>query len=137
MIKPDFTSKESLDDKFLNVMFNMGMSNPVSLNEADLTRPFVYYRKFGVFYVTQGMHQYAMATLLAWEMDCYNYLRIDHKSIGISDFHSSEACVLADYFMDHYKGVCYMSSLNNKFRASNSKNLNELELDIFYPIVFN
>src|SRR5882672_2654102 len=41
------------------------MSFPVPLHESDLTKPFIYDRAYGVFYVAFGHHQVAMHTLLA------------------------------------------------------------------------
>lgn len=76
--QPDFTSKETLDDKFWYSMCDYNMGFPVPLNEADLTQPFVYYRKYGVFYVGAGQHHFALSLLLAWEFGVKNYLRIDN-----------------------------------------------------------
>lgn len=136
MLKPDFSNDNSLLDDFWYSMSDAGMSLPVTLNDADLSIPFVYFRKYGVFYVSPENHHHAMALLLAWEMDCYDYLDIDNESIGIQDFFSCDVHSFSDYFLEHFKGTCYMSSVNNKIRAFSSKNLNSMEIDTFYPIVY-
>ena len=47
-------------------MCDAHMSLPEPLAKADLTRPFVYARRYGVFYVPSGHHQHAMSILLAF-----------------------------------------------------------------------
>ena len=46
------------------------MSDPVPLSIADLTRPFVYERQYGVIYVPGGYHPSAMSFLLALQLGC-------------------------------------------------------------------
>jgi hypothetical protein len=67
MIKPDFTSMDTLDDVIWCVMCDQQMSMPVQLIDADLSIPFIYDRRYGVFPVSNGHHQNAMATILAWD----------------------------------------------------------------------
>lgn len=50
-------------------MCDAHMSLPVPLAKADLTKPFVYERRFGLFYVPFGFHHRAMSLLLAFQYD--------------------------------------------------------------------
>lgn len=133
-IKPDFSSREALDDRIWWAMCDVEMSFPVSLNEADLTKPFVYDRRYGVFYVNIGMHVFAMALLLAWDQGVHKYMRIDYKPLGISDFMGGDACAYSDYFLENTKGTCYLPSLSKTIKAGAKCNLNDMELDYFYPV---
>ena len=115
-------------------MCDVGFSRPVPLNEADLNKPFVYDRRYGVFYVGFGKHPFAMALLLAWDKGVNSYIDIDHKAIGISDFESSEASPYSDYYLANTQGTCYLSTQSKTVKAGAKGNLNSMELDYFFPV---
>lgn len=41
-------------------------SQPIPLRDADLTRPFLYVRGYGVFYIDMGCHQLVSALIYTW-----------------------------------------------------------------------
>ncbi len=47
-------------------MVDSGMGKPIPLNSADLTKPFVYQRGWGVSYVNPGYHRSAMTLLFTF-----------------------------------------------------------------------
>jgi hypothetical protein len=71
-------------------MCDAHMSLPIPLAKADLQQPFVYERRYGVFYVPSGQHQNAMSILLAFHhgltkgIDVADRLRLDFSQ-GTAD----------------------------------------------------
>lgn len=137
MINIDFSDKDNIPDKIWWALCDAGLSMPVPLIEADLSQPFVYYRKYGIFYVPPQKHPFALAFLLALEEGVTNYLNIDHTKLGISDFRKIDVYSYSDYFLENYVGTCYMSSVNNKIRVGKKGNLNEREIDFFDLIEYS
>ena len=133
---PDFSSKDSLKDEFWWAMCDAGMSLPVPLRKADLSKEFVYDRRYGVFHCDFGKHQSVMALLLAWDHGVHNYLRIDYKSLNIGEFGKSDACSYADYYLENTKGTCFLSSQSETIKVGRKCNLNGLELDYFTPVQY-
>jgi len=86
------------------------MSFPVPLHESDLTKPFIYDRAYGVFYVAFGHHQVAMHTLLA-----IHGVEIDDISSG------------ADMFIEEIPGTAFRSSVGKCIITWSLKNLNAIE----------
>ncbi len=85
------------------------LSMPVPLHTANLDLPFVYDRKWGVFYVSMGYHQIAMATLLTFRAgyaDPYEYGRRILKLEGYSFLNE-----MADKYLMETEGTCFASSL--------------------------
>lgn len=115
-------------------MCDSGISFPVPIDEADLSRSFVYDRRYGVFYVTFGRHHFAMALLLVWDLGVYNYLHIDYEKLGISEFRSDDIYEYSDYFLSKTKGTCYKSSQAKSIKAGQRGNLNERESDYFVMV---
>jgi hypothetical protein len=131
-----FESKESLKDEIWWSMCDAGMSFPVPLRKADLSKEFLYDRRYGVFYCDYGKHQFAMAQILAWDLGEENYLDIDYKSLGFSDFSRRDIYKYSDYYLTNTKGTCFLSSVSNSIKVGKKGNLNSNELDYFYPIQY-
>ena len=131
MIKPNFKTSDSLKDELWWAMCDAGMSRPVKLTKADLSKEFLYDRRYGVFYCQFGKHQFAMALLLAWDLGAENYLDIDHSKLGISDWRSRECSTFADYFLENTKGTCFKSSVGKTVKVGKRGNLSNMELDFF------
>lgn len=136
MINIDFSDTDNIPDEYWHAMCYAGLSTPIPLNEADLSQPFVYYRKYGVFYVPPQKHPFALALLLAWEEGVNDYLNIDNNKLGIPEFRKIDVYSYSDYFLENYPGTCYMSSVNKKIRVGKKGNLNSNEIDYFYPIEY-
>lgn len=134
MIKPNFQTNDSLKDELWWAMCDAGMSRPVKLVNADLSKEFLYDRRYGVFYCQFGKHQFAMALLLAWDLGVENYLDIDHIKLGVSDWAAREVSTFADYFLENTKGTCFKSSVGKSIKSGKIGNLNSMELDYFYPV---
>lgn len=130
-IKPDFSSRTTVEKEIWWKMVDFGLSMPVPLHKADLTKPFVYDRSFGVFYVPAAKHQSAMSLLLAWQLGKQNYLDIEPSDIDIHECNLSDTGVLSDYYLEHTKGTCFLSSVSKKIKAGKKGNLNSDELDCF------
>ncbi len=106
-------------------MVSSQMSMPVPLYEADLDKPFVYDRKWGVFYVTCGYHWMAMGTLLAFRNgydDPFDYGRF----LGLSGYNSLHE--LADKWILETEGTCFASSMDEEtITVGKRGNLNAAE----------
>ncbi len=83
------------------------VSQPIALNEADLKKSFVYWRRFGVFYVPMGYHQATMAFLLAVEHGCNDGIDVQDK-LGLYDQPAT-----ADYWMENTPGAAFLSSVSS------------------------
>ncbi len=107
------------------------MSDPVPLVEAILTRPFVYCRAYGVFYVPRAWHQIAMSLLLAWQHGL-------NDGIDVSDNLSLEyAGESSEYWLEVTPGSAFRSSAGiGNVIACRNENLNSHEKrwlkDIYY-----
>ena len=55
-------------------MVDAGMSMPVPLQEADLTKPFIYQRGFGISYVNLGHHMTVMSLLYIFNKGYIDYI---------------------------------------------------------------
>ena len=130
-ITPNF---RDLQDKIWWKMYDCNMSRPVQLNKADLSKPFLYDRRYGVFYVGFAHHRFAMALLLSLDYGEYDYLDLDHTQFGISDFRKIDVHGYADYYIENTEGTCYRSSLSDNVIAGKKGHLNSNELDYFYPV---
>ncbi len=104
-------------------MCDAHMSLPVPLHLADLTRPFVYDRKWGVFYVPPGLHQQAMGILLAFHHGLLKgYDVAQHLGLSTRDSH-----VAADYWLEKTPGAAFLSSVGKKVQAGPRGNLTAIE----------
>lgn len=116
-----------LNQRQWNQFCDAHMSDPVPLQEADLTKPFVYDRKYGVFYVPGGYHQLAMSFLLALDNDCDSGIEVGEKlNLDFSDETS-------DYWLKHTPGAAFRSSAgwDKKINVATMKGLTFLERRLF------
>lgn len=128
-IRPDFTNQETLDQEIVNTLVNFDASyNPVRLQDADLSRPFVYDRRYGVFYVGTAKHAFVMATIYAWDRGYTDYF--DMPIVGtVTD--------IADDYLIKTVGTAFRSSLSTKrIVAGKPTNLNDTEIDYFGNIYY-
>jgi len=99
---------------------------PVTLKNADLSLPFVYDRKWGLFYVPMGYHQSVMATLLAFHSDCLNYQELSEK---MQQKLSQSEC--ADTWLETIPGAAFKSSVGKTIQIGRFNNLSVLERRVF------
>ncbi|MEQ1312190.1 MULTISPECIES: hypothetical protein [Acinetobacter] len=119
------TRPDWITDQMWNAMCNAKMSLPSSIDQADLSKPFVYDRSYGVFFVPSGSHQVAMSLLLAWKNQEKNGVRVAEK-LGLSYSDGT-----ADYYLEHIQGTAFLSSVGKRICAGKKSNLNELEKEYF------
>jgi len=106
-------------------MCDCGMECPVPLGEADLTRPFVYERRWGVFYVPMGMHPSAMSLLLAFQYGLTKGLKVAERlSLDYSD-------ETADYWLKHTPGAAFRSSVGKRIQVGSFSNMTVQERRAF------
>ncbi len=105
-------------------MCDAHMSLPVPLHTADLTKPFVYDRKWGLFYVPSGLHQQAMGILLAFHHGLLNGNDVAvHLGLPTRDSHYA-----ADYWLEKTPGAAFRSSVGKKkVQAGPRGNLTAME----------
>ena len=99
-----------ITDRHWYKMVDSGMSRPIPLQEADLSKPFVYQRGFGVSYVNPGYHRSAMSLLYTF-----------HKGhVGFSDMLREENFDPFDEFSQaadawsELPGTAYLSSVGEE-----------------------
>lgn len=120
MPKPD-----NFTDKMFWKMVDCNMSNPVPLAEADLTKPFVYERRWGVFYVPFGYHAISMSLLLAWQNNCDSPIDVgDLLGLRASD-------ETADHWLEHTEGAAFRSSVGKQIQVATRKGLTVQERRLF------
>lgn len=101
---------------------------PVALENADLSQPFVYDRKYGLFYVPMGYHQVTMSTLLAFHFGMVCGFDVAKKLNLIF------ACETADYWLEHIPGTAFKSSCTKNVLVAHCSNLNAHEKLFFKQI---
>lgn len=130
--KEQIADRKTMPQELWWKMCDYRMSEPVPLEKADLSKPFVYDRAFGVFYVGASHHQSVMALLFAWHRDHEDYLDLDVSGFGLR-----EPCPidLAERYLTMHVGTCFKSSVSQKVICGFLKNMNEKERDYFHPLV--
>ncbi len=88
-------------------MVDSGMGKPVKLKDADLTKPFVYQRGWGVSYVNPGYHQSAMRLLYTFHL---GYTRFSDM-IKASDFDTFDEMQQASDAWALLPGTAWRSSV--------------------------
>lgn len=99
--------------------FSMGDPRPLYL--ADLTRPFVFDREYGVFYCPAGTHRGAMALLLAWRHGLESGQDVARK------FGLNYPDDVADLYLRTTHGTCFKSSTSPHILAGRLGNLSAIE----------
>ncbi len=98
-------------DKQFWAMCDAHMSRPVPLNDADLSRPFVYQRGYGVFYVPGGCHPAAMSLLLAFNHGYLNAIDL------ASELNLEYSSATADRWLEETPGAAFKSSVGKRIQA--------------------
>lgn len=111
-----------------NKFCDFGMSLPIPLEAADLTKPFIYERCYGVFYVPSGMHVSAMSFLLALQHDCQHGIEVAEK-LGLK--YSSGT---ADHWLEHTPGAAFRSSVGKTVQVGSDRGLTIQERRLFGPV---
>lgn len=102
-------------------MCDVHMSLPEPLAKADLTRPFVYDRRYGVFYVPSGYHQHAMSILLAFRHGHTKGIAVA-EHLGLEFSHET-----ADEWLRTTPGACFLNSAGKSVLAGNRDSLSIIE----------
>lgn len=111
-------------------MCDCHMSRPVPLTRAAITRPFVYCREYGLFYVVRAYHQAAMSLLLAWQHGLDRGVDVAEK-LGLEYSHGT-----ADRWLELTPGAAFMSSVGEgKIEVGREGNLNRHELRVFGEVL--
>lgn len=105
-------------------MCRAGMCMPDEIKDADLTKPFVYDRKYGFFIVSHSHHQIAMSLLLAFHLGYEDGIEAARKLK--LEFSSGSA----DYYLEHFP-ACFKSSVSDKITIWKPDSLNDEEIEIF------
>lgn len=121
---------EWITDRKWHAMCDAHMEEPIPLEQADLGKPFVYDRKYGVFPVSKGSHQVAMSLLLAWQYELKNGVLVSEK-LNLSYSHGT-----ADHYLKNTVGTAFLSSVGKSVCAGHKSNLNEKEKDFFGRITY-
>lgn len=111
-------------------MCDVNMELPVPLAKADLSRPFVYCRQYGVFFVGYGHHQSAMSLLLAFECGVRGGIEVG-KLLGLKFPYET-----ADRWLEQTPGAAFKSSVSSKVYAWRPENLTVIEKRFLGPIEF-
>lgn len=98
-------------------------SQPVPLTEANVSRPFVYSREWGFFYVPMGYHQLAMATLLTFE----------RGRLWVAQ-EAERPDALADNWLEKAPGAAFRSSVSKFVQVGQPRKLTPLERRLFGEI---
>jgi hypothetical protein len=125
-----------LTERQFHVLCSLGASEPIPPGRADLSKPFVYDRGWGVFYVPSGHHQQMMATLLAWNHGCKDTWEVSQK-LGMRCMSTK----LADHWLETTPGACFKSSQKSadgdvRVHAARSTSLNTMEKRWFGPLTY-
>lgn len=125
-----FTLPDGITNRMWYQMCDCNMSLPEPLEVANLSKSFVYDRKFGVFQVPSGSHQAAMSLLLSWHHGLNNGVKVaEHLKLKYSD-------QTADYYLLNISGTAFLSSVGKSVYAGKINNLNEKEKDYFSNIKY-
>ena len=106
------TKQFKITDKHRWKMVDAHMSRPIPLSEADLSKPFVYQRGFGVSYVGFGFHPTAMALLYAFNHGYFSGVRVCDKLNLDYPYGASDAWLVSP-------GTAYLSSVGKNIIYNN------------------
>lgn len=111
----------SLTSEQLQTLREAGASEPEPLHLADLGRPFVYDRAFGVFYCAPGRHRDTMSLLFAFARGYES--GIDAAEEFGLDFPEETA----DRWLEEIKGTAFRSSVGYRVQVGKRANLTFIE----------
>lgn len=110
-------------------MCDAGMGLPLPLAHADLTKPFVYERAYGVFYVPMGHHQRVMSLLLAFQHGMLSTIDLAEK-LGLEPHGET-----ADRWLESTPGAAFRSSVGKRIQVPTGKGLTAQERRLFGDFV--
>lgn len=122
-LHPD-SKVDVISEEMYQAMCTCGMSEPVSLAAADLTKSFVHERRRGVFYVDYGHHCSAMTLLLAWQHGLVRTGQILRK-LKIDSHTAAEA------WLENTPGAAFRSSVGRSIQVASLMNLSIAERRLF------
>jgi hypothetical protein len=114
-----------LNQRQWNCLCDFHMNKPVPLEKADLGRPFVYERQYGLFYVPFGFHQSAMSFLLALQHGLDHGIEVAEKL----KLKYSEGT--ADYWLENTPGAAFRSSVGKRIQVATGRGLTPQERRLF------
>jgi hypothetical protein len=97
---------------------------PLPLSEACLDSPFVYDRKWGLFYVASGYHVHMMGLLLAFHHGYTDWIDFA-RSIGVKG--GDVISKLADAYLEQIEGTAFKSSMGSHIVAGKRMHLSSGE----------
>ncbi len=112
------------DEQWWN-MCDAGMGLPLPLDQADLSKPFVYDRSYGVFYVPMGQHQHAMSLLLAFQHGLASTMGLAEK-LGLEPHGET-----ADRWLESTPGAAFRSTVGKRIQVATGKGLTAQERRLF------
>lgn len=118
---------DGLTRRMLAKVQSHGATGPFPLGSADLTQPFVYERRFGVFYVPFGYHQSFMALLLAFQHNSTDAFAVG-KKLGLSSYGSGD---IADYWFRTTPGAAFRSSVGDHIQVWTLTGMTVFERTVF------
>lgn len=100
----------NLTEDQLEVLDRNCASYPFKLTpNCDISKPFVYYRKYGLFYVPMGYHSFVMASLMAFDHNVKNHYAL----LKLPEFMSYDGVQdIAHIFLEETEGVAYRSAIS-------------------------
>lgn len=111
-------------------MCDADMSDPVVLGRADISKPFVYDRRFGFYYVPMGRHQQAISLLLAF------HLGMNSGLDAARELNVAYSSGTADHWLENIPGTAFRSSQGKRVLAGRRGNLSAYELRLLGPVEF-
>lgn len=117
------------EDQFWAVCSD-NMSDPLSLGKADLSKPFIYERRFGVFYVPPVHHPNGMSLLLAFQHGLHNGAAVGEK------LRIQYSAGTADEWLRTTPGACFRSSVGKRVQAGAPDALTVIERRLFGEIQY-
>lgn len=115
------TFMHSLTPQQLQTLKETGASEPEPLHLADLDRPFVYARTFGVFYCVAGRHRDTMSLLFAFAKGYESGIDAAEE-LGL-DFPEETA----DRWLEEIQGTAFRSSVGCRVQVGKRANLTVIE----------
>jgi hypothetical protein len=120
----------AISDERWYKLCDAGLGRSMPLDEADISKSFVYDRQYGLFYCNGGHHQQAMALLYAWTQG------FDSAYDLLDELKIRDLSVLADKFIEEMEGTCFRSSVGKTVIAGKRKNLTVIEKRFFGEIKY-
>jgi len=111
----------SLTSQQLQALEKTGASEPEPLHLADLSRPFVYDRAFGVFYCVPGRHRDTMSLLYAYAKGYESGIDAAEE-LGL-DFPEETA----DRWLEEIQGTAFRSSVGHRVQVGKRASLTIIE----------